>query len=118
MPGATALTRMSNGAHSMASVWVRFSTPARAAPVCAMPGKPRAALAVTLTIAPERCGIMARVATSRVMKKVPFRLLRITASQPRGEMCIAGEGNWPPALLTSRSMRPKRSSTLSTRRAT
>src|SRR6185436_15727037 len=41
MPGATALTRIPNCAHSIASDIVRFSTPARAAPVCAIPGKPR-----------------------------------------------------------------------------
>ena len=67
MPGATALTRTSNCAHSTASDLVMFSTPARAAPVCAMPGKPRAMLAMTLTMLPARCGIIARVATSRVM---------------------------------------------------
>ena len=40
-PGATALTRMPNCDHSTASDIVMFSTPARAAPVCTMPGKPR-----------------------------------------------------------------------------
>ncbi len=61
---------------------------------------------------------MARVATSRVTKNVPLRLLRMTASQPRGDICSAGLGNWPPALFTSTSMRPKRSRTVPTKAAT
>ena len=44
-----------------------FSTPARAAPVCTIPGKPRAMLAMMLTMRPRRCGIMWRVATAWVM---------------------------------------------------
>jgi hypothetical protein len=90
---------------------VRLSTPARAAPVWAMPGKPRATLAMTLMIFPRRCGIIARLATALVTLKVPRRLLRTTASKPFGEMSFAGDGNCPPALLTSTSMRPKRSTT-------
>ena len=39
-PGATAFTRMPTGAHSRARDFVRLSTAARAAPVCAIPGKP------------------------------------------------------------------------------
>ena len=56
MPGATALTWMLCCAHSTASVFVMFSTPARAAPVWTMPGKPRATLAMTFTIAPALRG--------------------------------------------------------------
>src|SRR3569623_16674 len=41
IPGATAFTRIPNCAHSTASVIVMFSTPARAAPVCTIPGNPR-----------------------------------------------------------------------------
>ena len=33
-----------------------FSTPARAAPVCTIPGKPRATLAMMFTMRPRRCG--------------------------------------------------------------
>ncbi|KYF71106.1 hypothetical protein BE15_37555 [Sorangium cellulosum] len=117
LPGATALTRMPSAAHSTASDRVRFSTPARAAPVCAMPGNPRATDAVTFTTRPRRAGIIARRATSRVMKKVPFRLLRTTASQPFGVMSAAGLGNCPPALFTSTSTRPKRSRTWPTKAA-
>ena len=39
-PGASAFTRMPSGAHSTASVFVRFPTPALAAAVWAMPGPP------------------------------------------------------------------------------
>lgn len=47
------------GAHSTASDFVRLSTPARAAPVCAIPGNPRNTFAITFTIRPDFCGIMA-----------------------------------------------------------
>ena len=39
-PGAIAFTRMPSGAHSTASVLVRFQTPALAAAECAVPGLP------------------------------------------------------------------------------
>ena len=93
MPGATAFTRTPWVAHSTPRLIVRFSTPARAAPVCAMPGKPRDTFAVTFTMEPARCGISARTATSRVMLNVPRRLLRTTASKPRLEIADAGAGN-------------------------
>ncbi|MEZ4308678.1 MAG: hypothetical protein R3F14_11590 [Polyangiaceae bacterium] len=48
---------------------MRFSTPAQAAPVWLMPGKPRATIAVTLTMKPPVGGIIARVATSRVSEE-------------------------------------------------
>ena len=44
-----------------------FSTPARAAPVWTIPGKPRAIWAMTFTMRPRRRGIIDAVATSRVM---------------------------------------------------
>ena len=92
---------------------MRFSTPARAAPVCDMPGKPRDTFAVTLITRPRRCGSIARFATAWVMLKVPRRLLRTTASKPFGEISFAGAGNCPPALFTSTSMRPQRAMTAS-----
>ena len=52
MPGATALTRTPRHAHSSDSDLVRLSTAARAAPVCAMPGKPRHMSAMMFTTAP------------------------------------------------------------------
>ena len=67
MPGAIELTPMPCCAHSTASVLVMFSTPARAAPVCTIPGKPRATLAMMFTMRPRRCGIIDATATSRVM---------------------------------------------------
>jgi hypothetical protein len=38
--------------------------------------------------------------------KPPVRLLRTTASKPLVEMLLASARYWPPALLTSPSMRP------------
>jgi hypothetical protein len=66
-PGAMAFTARPCAAHSTARVFVRFSTPARAAPVCAMPGKPRATFAMMFTTRPRRAGIIEVTATSRVM---------------------------------------------------
>ena len=43
---------------------------------------------------------------SRANRKPPVRLLRTTASQPLALIASSGAGNWPPALLTSASMRP------------
>ena len=57
---------------------------------------------------PERCGIMARTATSRVTAQVASTARRCTARQPLPVMSSAGAENWPPALLTRVSMRPKR----------
>ena len=51
-----------------------------------------------------------RCATARatlcIMLKVPLRLVSMTARQPFSLKSIAACGNWPPALLTSRSTRP------------
>ena len=52
MPGATAFTRTCEAAHSRARVWVRFTTPARAAPECAIIGMPRNMSATMFTMAP------------------------------------------------------------------
>ena len=41
-------------------------------------------------------------------------LLAMTAFQPFSEMSLSSAGNWPPALLTSPSMRPPQASTRST----
>ena len=118
MPGATAFTWRLCWAHSTASVLVMFSTPARAAPVWTMPGKPRAMLAMMFTIRPFFWGIMHLVATAWVTKKVPFRLFLMTASQPRVVTCSAVVGNCPPALFTSTEMGPSSPATASTSAAT
>ena len=118
LPGATALTLTPRFAHSTASDLVRFSTPARAAPVCAMPGNPRYTLAITLTMRPRWRGNIARVAAACVTLYVPSRLLRTTAANPFGESVSAGEGNCPPALFTSTSTCPKRASVASSSAAT
>ena len=117
-PGATALTR--TGAHSSAAVSVKLSMPARAAPEWPMPGMPFHMSAMMLTIAPPRARLPSScihwVMHSRAIRKPPVRLLRTTASQPLALIAASGAGNWPPALLTSASMRPWRASTVADRR--
>ena len=84
--------------------------PARAAPECPMPGMPLRKSAVMLTIDPP-CFCMLWLNTSRIIRNPPVRLLATTASKPRFEMAISGEGNWPPALLTSPWIAPCRATT-------
>ena len=79
--------------------------PARAAPVCAMLGKPFLMSAAMFTIEPP-CFSIDWVKTSRLTMKPPVRLLRTTTSKPLALMLAAGEGNWPPALLNRPWMRP------------
>ena len=79
--------------------------PARAAPVCAMLGKPFLMSAAMFTIEPP-CFSIDWVKTSRLTMKPPVRLLRTTTSKPLALMLTAGEGNWPPALLNRPWMRP------------
>src|SRR3954463_212756 len=98
-PGATALTRTPQDAHSNDAVIVRLLMPARAAPECAMPGMPLRKSAVMLTIAPP-CLAMLWLNTSRIIRKPPVRLLATTASKPFLLIVAIGAGNWPPALLT------------------
>ncbi len=43
-----------------------------------------------------------------VMVQVPCRFRSTTARQPLSEMALGNDGNWPPALLTRQSTRPKR----------
>ena len=84
-----------------------------------MPGSPWWGESVTLTILPPRAsGIIALVATAWVISQVPSTFSRITVRKPFGVMSSAGVMYWPPALLTSRSMRPWRSSTASTSAST
>ena len=118
-PAASAVSLMPKRAHSIDSTRVRFSTAARAAEECAMPGSPWWGESVTLTILPPRAsGTIALVATAWVISQVPSTFSRITVRKPFGVMSSAGVMYWPPALLTSRSMRPWRSSTASTSAST
>ena len=118
-PGATAVSRIPKRAHSIDSTRVRFSTAARAAEECAMPGRPWCGESVTFTILPPReSGIIARVATAWVISQVPSTFSRITVRKPFGVMSSAGVRNCPPALFTSRSIWPWRSSTPSTSAST
>ena len=122
-PAASAVSRIPKRAHSIESTRVRFSTAARAADECAMPGSPWCGESVTLTILPPRGSpsgppIMARVATAWVISQVPSTFSRSTVRKPFGVMSSAGVMYWPPALFTSRSIRPWRSSTPSTSAST
>ena len=101
-PGETAFTRMPSGPHSSASVRVRLTTPARAAPECAIPGAARCQMsAITLTTAPLRALNAGK--RLRARWKEPVRLVSTTARQPLGLISAAAALNWPPALLTRRS---------------
>ena len=104
-PGDTAFTRTPAKAHSCASVIVRLTMPARAAPVCAMVGKPFLMSAAMFTIEPPWLSIDC-LKTSRLTMKPPVRLLRTTTSKPLALMSAAIAGNWPPALLNRPWMRP------------
>ena len=80
-----------------------------------MPGSPLCGESVTFTILPPLAsGIIALVATAWVISQVPSTFSPITVRKPFGVMSSAGVRYWPPALFTSRSMRPWRSSTPST----
>jgi hypothetical protein len=74
-----------------------------------MPGRPWWGESVTLTIVPPS-GPNARSAASRIIRSVAPTLSRVTARQPLGSIASAGVKYWPPALLTSASSRPPRSS--------
>jgi len=79
---------------------------------------PRSGENAMKNIAPERCGIIALTATSRVTAHAASTARRCTARQPFPVICSAGAAYWPPALLTRVSIRPNRSSVLSTSPAT
>eukprot|EP01139_Manchomonas_bermudensis_P020260 Amastigsp_a678235_11.p3 type:complete len:115 gc:universal Amastigsp_a678235_11:278-622(+) len=105
-PGATELTRIPNSAHSTASVLVRFSTPARAAPVCAIMGNPLRTSAVILTMHPPLLLMPPWLCAPALIRKAPSRFVRSTARHPLGVIVSARAGNWPPPLLTRRSTDP------------
>ena len=105
-------------AHSIASVRIMFSTAARAAPEWTIPGIPLWGERVTLSTLPPPCGMKALVAAAWVISQVPWTLRSITVRKPFGVIASAGLRNWPPALLTSTSRRPWRSSRASKKRPT
>ncbi len=117
MPGATALTRIPWGPNSRARARVNPMSPALAAlyaAVSAIPTWPsRDAM---LTIAPvPRSSIDGNAA--RQVWKAPVRSVRMTASHSSGDRSRNGPTWVRPALLTSPSIRPKRSTTRPTRRS-
>src|SRR6266849_840898 len=71
---------------------LRFTIPARAAPVCAMLGKPFLMSAAMFTIEPP-CFSIDCVNTSRLTMKPPVRLLRTTTSKPLAPMDAAVAGD-------------------------
>src|SRR5919204_126346 len=113
-PVAIAVSLMPKRDHSIDSTRIMFSTAARAADECAMPGRPWCGDSVTLITFPPPPGIIDLVATAWVISQVPSRLSRTTARKPLALMSSAGDMYWPPALFTSVLIRPCRSRTLST----
>ena len=116
VPGAMQMVRMPNRLHSRDSPVARFSSAARAELACTIEAMPRRGENAMKKIAPDRCGIIARTATSRVTAHVASTASRCTARQPLLVICSAGAENCPPALLTRVSIRPNRSSARSTMR--
>jgi hypothetical protein len=83
---------MPKRAHSIDRTRVRFSTAARAAEECAMPGRPWCGDSVTFRILPPRAsGIIARVATAWVISHVPSTFSLMTVRKPFGVMSSAGD---------------------------
>ncbi len=117
-PAASEQVLIPNRAHSTASVRIMFSTAARAAPEWTIAGIPLWGERVTLITLPPPPGMKALVAAAWVISQVPLTLRSITVRNPFGEIDSAGARNWPPALLTSRSRRPWRSSRPSKKRST
>jgi hypothetical protein len=105
-PAARAQVLIPKRAHSTASVRIMFSTAARAAPECTIPGIPLWGERVTLSTLPPPCGMKALVAAAWVISQVPSTLSSITVRKPFGVIDSAGARNWPPALLTNTSRRP------------
>ena len=73
---------------------------------------------VTFTTLPPPCGMKAFVAAAWVICQVPCTFSSITVRNPFGLIASAGLRNCPPALLTSTSRRPWRSTIPSTNPST
>ena len=102
IPGETTFTR-TWGPQSTASERVRLTTPARAAPECAMVAAPRCQMLATMfTIAPPSPAARSGWSAWH-MFQVPVRLVSMTARQPFGVMSSARAMNCPPAQFTSAS---------------
>src|SRR5436305_6939912 len=107
-PGTRPLTWIPHGAHSTASVSVRFLTPALAAAEWAKPGPPVHAYdAPTLVIEPGSPAARWRRANSRQQRNVPLRVMSTTVRQAFGDMSSAGTGKLAAALFTNTCGRPK-----------
>lgn len=83
-----------------------------------MNGIPRRGLNPMKTTSPPSPGIIERSATVRVSSQTASTFSRCTARHPLAEMFSGGATNCPPALFTSASTRPNRSTTASTSAAT
>ena len=82
-----------------------------------MPGIPWWGDSVTFTIVPLPAGSIARAKAASAMFSMPSTFSRHTARQPFAAIPSAGVKYWPPALFTSTSSLPWRSSTLATIRS-
>jgi hypothetical protein len=94
---------------------VRLSTPARAAPVCTIPGNPRTICAITFTTRPRllasipfnlvpSCSSTEQRAAHDVMFHVPSKLLRTTARNPLLVRNSAKTGNFGSKLVRGDSV--------------
>ena len=114
IPAVTWFTR-TLGAHSTAVVWVKLTSPALAAPYAAVWGVGRWPLTLPmLTIEPPvSCSCIQWFA--RCEQKIAANRLRaMMRSVKRGVAVVESAGGAPPALFTSTSSRPRRSTTWST----
>src|SRR5437764_3934360 len=113
-PGTRPLTWIPYGAHSTASVSVRFLTPAFAAAEWANPGPPVHAYdAPTLMIDPGSPAARWRRANSREQRNVPFNVMSTTVRHAFGDMSSAGTGKLAAALFTSTPGKPNASTATS-----
>ena len=111
MPAVTWFTR-TLGAHSTAVVWVKFTSPAFAAPYAAVCGVGRCPLTLPmLTIdPPDSCCCIQWLARCE-QKIAANRFNAMMRSVKRGFAVVESAGGAPPALFTSTSSRPSRSTT-------
>jgi len=108
VPGATAFTRMLCGAHSIASMRVRWLTPAFEIPYTDWPASAATpCVEAMLTIAPGRPAAMSCRPICWLMKNTPLRLTSMTASHSASVISTTGRVRGTPALLTSTSRWPK-----------
>src|SRR6266511_4252353 len=117
-PGATALTRTLYGPQSHARLRVSPSRPAFAAAYANIPGTvSRAWIDEMFTIAPARFAVR-RGNTYFDVSQAAFRSTANTASQSASTIVVASKYALTPALFTSTSMSPNRSTQARTAAAT